>query len=187
MLHSGYDYFKPIQTWIEYGTDSLSVKPYCKGIIHKEAYCYNMPLSPHLAAHFANSEIDIDKIDIPDVENLLIEGAGGVLVPINDKFLMVDLIKKIGAPAIIVSRAGLGTINHTLLTIEALRYRDCSMAGVILNNVVDTKQCDDNARAIEHYGNVPVLAQLPKLNCDNNLLEQMLSETLPPVLSQLFS
>ena len=102
----------------------------------------------------------IPKIVLPPSRNLIIEGAGGVLVPINDTHLMIDLIKKLGAPVILVARTTLGTINHTLLSLEALRSRNIEVAGVIMNGENNIQ----NSNAIEVYGRTSVLAKFPKLD-----------------------
>ncbi|MFA5113670.1 MAG: dethiobiotin synthase [Candidatus Margulisiibacteriota bacterium] len=93
---------------------------------------------------------------------VLIEGIGGVLVPITGKLLVVDLIKRLKLPAIIVARAGLGTINHTLLTVEALRRRNIPIMGIIINGYRGKDRAEkSNAAIIERLTNLPVLAQLP--------------------------
>jgi dethiobiotin synthetase len=158
-MHSNFGYFKPIQTGIEQDSDCGVIQKYSSAKIYPEIYRYKAPLSPHLAASLENQEIDLNKISLPEAENLIIEGAGGVLVPINKKYYMIDLIKKLNIPAIIVARSALGTINHSLLTIEALRARNIPIAGVILNGEID----EDNKKAIEFYGKINVLAQFPLL------------------------
>ena len=158
-LHNGFSYFKPIQTGTKDGSDSLEVHKLSKTKIHPENYVYKEPLSPHLAANVENDMIDIEKIVLPPSRNLIIEGAGGVLVPINDTYLMVDLIEKLGAPVILVARTTLGTINHTLLSLEALRSRNIPVLGVIMNG----EKSLQNSQAIEAYGRTSVLADFPKI------------------------
>jgi dethiobiotin synthetase len=110
---------------------------------------------------------------------LIIEGAGGVLVPINDTYLMVDLIKKLGAPVILVARTTLGTINHTLLSLEALRSRNITVLGVIMNGEQNTQ----NSNSIELYGRTSVLAEFPKLeSVSMNTLQGI---ALPQKLKQI--
>ncbi|CAH0382596.1 unnamed protein product [Bemisia tabaci] len=158
-LHSGYAYFKPIQTGSVQGTDSNQVSNLTNTLIYKEAFMFKEPLSPHVAANLENSDIDIGQIDLPKEENIIIEGAGGILVPINKSTLMVDLIKLLGVATILVARSTLGTINHTLLSLEALRRRDIPILGVILNG----PENKENLQAIEFYGGVKVLATVPQL------------------------
>ena len=158
-LHTGFSYFKPIQTGLNEGSDSLEVHKLSKAKTYLEVYAYKEPLSPHLAAKIENDMIDIEKIVLPEVSNLIIEGAGGVLVPINDSYLMIDLIKKLDAPVILIAPTTLGTINHTLLSLEALKSRNIMVLGVIMNG----KQNPQNSNAIEFYGCTSVLAEFPKL------------------------
>ena len=160
-LKSGYEYFKPIQTGSIEGTDSDFVQKIAKVKAHKESYIYKAPLSPHLAAQKENQEINIKNVKLPTANNLIIEGAGGILVPINPKFLMIDLIRQLKTPVIIVSPARLGTINHTLLTIRALNSKKIEILGVILNGADENNK--GNIEAIEFYGKVKVLSLFPKL------------------------
>ncbi|HKF69944.1 MAG TPA: ATP-dependent dethiobiotin synthetase BioD, partial [Vicinamibacterales bacterium] len=118
------------------------------------------PLSPHLAARLSGVTIETPPlIDIAtrSPHALIVEGAGGALVPINDRVLMADLMLSLGLPAVVVARSSLGTINHTLLTLEALRRRSIGIAGVVMVGVPDA----DNREAIERYGCVEVLGEMP--------------------------
>ena len=158
-LHTGFSYFKPIQTGVRDGFDSFEVKKLSGTKIYSESYTYTEPFSPHLAAKLENDVIDIEKIVLPEETNLVIEGAGGVLVPINDTNLMIDLIKKMDVKVILVARTTLGTINHTLLSLEALRSRNIAVLGVIMNGEKNIQ----NSNAIKLYGGTSVLAEFPKL------------------------
>lgn len=157
-------YWKPVQTGIEEDDDTETVRKLAncstEEILDK-GFRLEKPLSPHLSARLANVELTIEKVlsflDI-DEKFLIVEGAGGVLVPLNESELMIDLIKTLDLPVLIAARAGLGTINHTLLTIEALRKRNVEIFGVIMNG----ERNEENQKAIEHFGNVRVLAQMPK-------------------------
>ncbi len=183
-LHTGFAYFKPIQTGCINGTDSGTVQQLSSSqIYHQGSLLYKAPLSPHLAANLENKEIDIRDIKIPENNNLIIEGAGGVLVPINKHLLMIDLIKKINAPVILVSRSTLGTLNHTLLSLEALRSRNITILGVILNNT-SNQHLKYNLKAIEWYGKTTVLAHIPKLTTLNksSLLKIALPKQLKTIL-----
>ncbi|AWD33113.1 ATP-dependent dethiobiotin synthetase BioD [Candidatus Fokinia solitaria] len=180
-LHMDATYFKPIQTGISEGnTDSMTVKNLSQGKIHQEKFVYKKALSPHLAAKLENERIDIDKIILPQEENLIVEGAGGLLVPINDEYLMIDLIKKLNISVIIVTSAKLGTINHTLLCIEALRTRKIDILGVIMNG----EDKNENMEAIEFYGKTQVIAQFPYLSkiSYNTLKDIPLPERLVKIL-----
>jgi dethiobiotin synthetase len=158
-------YWKPIQTGAREGTDSRTVariaqRPRAK--ILPEAYRFAPPVSPHLAAQKAGVRIDFDEIRMPEIgvkENLIVEGAGGALVPINDLQLMTDLMKHLGLPVLLVARTTLGTINHTLLSLAALRTARLTVRGVIMAGKADA----DNRRAIEHYGRTKVVGIVPTL------------------------
>ena len=130
------DYWKPIQAGDLDTSDSHKIKAYLsndKTVIHPNSYALNTPASPHLAAEIDGVVIDLEKVVEPVTENhLVIEGAGGVFVPINDTETIVDLIQK-DYKVIVVSRHYLGSINHTLLTIEALQNRKIAIAGIIFN------------------------------------------------------
>ncbi len=180
-LHSGYSYFKPIQTGAIIDRDSNLVSWLSGCYAYPEVYRYPAPVSPHLAARLAGDEIDISKIHLPAEEKLIIEGAGGIYVPINDKLLMVDLIEYLAVPVLIVASSALGTINHTLLTISALKDRSIEPLGVILNGEPNI----ENVKAIEYYGKTKVLASFPKLSTvDNTTLSAIpLSDDLKRILS----
>ena len=158
-LKTGYDYFKPIQSGASEGRDSRVVAEYSGARVFPEAYCYQAPLSPHLAAAAEHETIDTQHIQLPDSNNLIVEGAGGVLVPINDHTLMVDFMKQLNVPVILVASSRLGTINHSLLSLEALRARNLDVLGVIVTGEPN----DASIRSIEVYGHTEVLAHLPFL------------------------
>ncbi len=130
------DYWKPIQAGDLATSDSHKIKAYLsngKTVVHPNSYALNTPASPHLAAELDNMLIDINQIIEPVTENhLVIEGAGGIFVPINDTETIVDLIQP-DYKVIVVSRHYLGSINHTLLTIEALQNRKIAIAGILFN------------------------------------------------------
>lgn len=132
------DYWKPIQSGAVTDSDRLTVESLItnkKSVFHREVYSLREPLSPHAAAELDNIEIQLDRITMPYTHNtLIIEGAGGLMVPLNYNGLMViDMIPHCKSEAIIVSRHYLGSINHTLLSVEALLNRDIPIAGIIFN------------------------------------------------------
>jgi dethiobiotin synthase len=158
-------YWKPIQTGTSEGSDREAVMGYA-AIPEKqtlpEIYRFEPPVSPHLAARLAGTRIDVDTIVRPSTSSpLVIEGAGGVLVPINERDLMVDLMKRLKAPVVLAARTALGTINHTLLSIRTLREAGLTVKGVVIIGPPN----DDNRRAIEHYGDIPVIGWIPVLPC----------------------
>ncbi|MBS1817420.1 MAG: dethiobiotin synthase [Acidobacteria bacterium] len=163
----GIRYWKPVQTGIEADDDTaevLRLAGAASAQALREGVRLPRPLSPHLSASLAGTSISLPPLmDLawaqPDGDRWIVEGAGGVLVPLNDRELMVDLISVLGLPAVIAARSGLGTINHTLLTIEALRARAIPIAGVVMVGARNP----DNRVAIETRGHVPVIGELPRL------------------------
>lgn len=127
------DYWKPVQAGFPRDADTIkSLIPNCT--IHPESYLLNTPASPHAAAKIDGIEISLEKMLLPKTNNsLIIEGAGGCLVPLNDKDFVIDIAQKFNAPIILVANLYLGSINHTLLTVELLKQRKLSVAGIIFN------------------------------------------------------
>jgi dethiobiotin synthase len=157
-------YWKPVQTGLATDRGDTATVAELAGLpperVLRPAYAFQAPLSPHAAAAAEQTAIALERISCPQTTGpVVVEGAGGVLVPLNDSALMADLIKRIGLPAIVVVRTSLGTINHTLLSLEALRARDIEIAGVILNGAENP----GNHQAIETFGRVRVLAKIPPL------------------------
>lgn len=130
------DYWKPIQAGDVETSDSHKIKQYIsntKTELFPNSYLLNTPASPHLAAELDGVVIDLKKIEEPITQNhLVIEGAGGLYVPLNDTDTIADLIKP-DYKVIVVSRHYLGSINHTLLTVEALKQRNIAVAGIVFN------------------------------------------------------
>ncbi len=154
-------YWKPIQS----GTIEVEDKKNVQKIadipderILPCTYELKEPLSPHEAAFREGVTIELEKIITPQVNGpLVIEGAGGVMVPLNNDAMMIDLICQMDCEVIVVARSGLGTINHTLLTLGALYHHSVPVKGVVLNGPLNS----DNKRAIEKFGETRILAQLP--------------------------
>ncbi|WP_099716219.1 dethiobiotin synthase [Flavobacterium sp. 11] len=130
------DYWKPIQAGDLENSDSHKIKCFLsneKTVIHPNSYALNTPASPHLAAELDGIVIDLKKIIEPKTENhLVVEGAGGVFVPLNSNDCVIDLIQP-DYKVIVVSRHYLGSINHTLLTIEALQNRKIAVVGIVFS------------------------------------------------------
>jgi dethiobiotin synthetase len=130
------DYWKPIQAGDLNDSDSHKIQRYIsndKSVIHDNSYKLNTPASPHLAAELDGITIDLKNITEPKTKNhLVIEGAGGLFVPLNETDFVIDLIQH-DYKVIVVSRHYLGSINHTLLTIEALKNRGIHIVGIIFN------------------------------------------------------
>ena len=135
------DYWKPIQSGDLDNSDSLSIKNLISNTvtkIHPESYRLTQPFSPHKSAAIDGISIDPNAIHLPQTNNvLIIEGAGGLMVPLNSNFLMIDLIKKLDAEVILVSQNYLGSINHTLLSVYALKNYDIQVRGIIFNGPKD--------------------------------------------------
>jgi dethiobiotin synthetase len=164
MLMSGLNarYWKPVQSGLTDITDTEWVKKHT-GLddtrFFKETYRLKEPLSPHTSAALEGIHIDMERFIIPETnedETLIIEGAGGIMVPLNEKELMIDLMKRCNAPVILVARSGLGTINHTLLSINQMRQEHIEIFGVVMNGPKNK----DNRDAIEHFGNLKVIAEI---------------------------
>ncbi len=164
MLHLDADYWKPTQSGTEPTTDTKVVKQitgFPDDRFHPETYTLSQPLSPHEAARRDGVEIDIDQFQIPKTTRpLIIEGAGGLMVPLNKDNLVINLIKQLDVPAILVARSGLGTINHTLLSLEALKKRNIDVSGIIISG----EKSPHNRQAIEEYGRAPIIAEIGHLS-----------------------
>jgi len=159
-------YWKPIQTGIEIDDDTTTVRRLgaCSDEeLFDQGVRLQKPVSPHLAAHLAGQRIDLAELLGLVGDNAgttwIVEGAGGLLVPINETQTMADWIAYLALPVLVVARSGLGTINHTLLTLEALQARSLRVAGVMMIGEPNA----DNRAAIEKYGHVPVVAEMPFL------------------------
>jgi dethiobiotin synthase len=168
-------YWKPIQTGASEGTDRQHVMRWAElpeSRTVAECYCFDPPVSPHLAAEAGGVTIEISRIRRPERISalpLIIEGAGGVFVPLNGSEMMLDLIRKLGVPVVVASRTALGTINHTVLTVRALRGAGVCVKGVVMIGPENS----DNERAVERYGAVPVVGRIPPLDpiCRSSLLQ----------------
>jgi dethiobiotin synthase len=164
MLHLKAAYWKPVQSGSTASTDKQTVKTLTEAgedLFFPSTYEFAQPLSPHEAAARDSVRIDLDRFVLPDTgKPLIVEGAGGLLVPLNENRLMIDLIERLALPVILVCRSGLGTINHTLLSLEALKARKLSVAGLIING----SRKPHNRQALELYGKVPIIAEIDWLD-----------------------
>ncbi|WP_214229282.1 dethiobiotin synthase [Pedobacter sp. B4-66] len=162
------DYWKPIQSGDLDISDSLFVGNLIsntKTVIHPERYRLGQPLSPHLSAKIDGVHITTDSIKKPVTNNsLIIEGAGGLMVPLNDKELIYDLIKSLGAKVIVVSQNYLGSINHTLLTLEVLKTNNIPVEGLIFNGTAnhETEDYIENYSGIRVIGKIPFISRIDK-------------------------
>lgn len=156
-------YFKPVQSGLDTVTDTETVKA-LTGLpdshFFPETYRLNAPLSPHLSARLDNVSIDIEDIVLPDhspFPHLIVEGAGGVMAPLNDTRFILDLMVGLDIPVLLVARSGLGTLNHTLLSLTMMRQHGLDVFGVVMNGPLNP----GNREAIEHFGKVSVIAEIP--------------------------
>ncbi len=164
LAHLDACYWKPVQAGEAPETDTETVRRLAElpeDRILPEAYILKEPMAPHEAARREGVHIDMAKLVAPQDDRLLIvEGAGGLLVPLNEEDYVIDLIEELHLPVILVARSTLGTINHTLLSLEALRRRGLVVAGVVING----PEAPHNRAAIERYGKTQVIVEIPMLD-----------------------
>lgn len=159
-------YWKPVQSGLEGGSDSNWVSDLTAGldvVIHREAYRLTTPCSPHQAAAIDGVVIDPARLALPDCGRpLVVEGAGGVLVPVNDDLLFADLFALWDLPVILVARTALGTINHSLLSVEALRGRNIAVHGIAFvgDENVETRRAICDRSGARDLGRLPILVPL---------------------------
>jgi dethiobiotin synthetase len=156
----GATYWKPIQSGDPDQTDTMLVQRLVGPELRflPEAHIFKLPISPHASAAAEGLEIQPQRLIIPEVDNtLIIEGAGGVLVPLNEEDLYVDWVAAQGLPVILVSFNRLGSINHTLMSVEALLNRQIEVLGIIFNG----EPAAESERYILQYTGLPCLARIP--------------------------
>jgi dethiobiotin synthetase len=156
------DYWKPVQTGSFFSTDSVKVQKWISNeltIIHPEAYSLKQYMSPHAAAELEGVHIEMNSIHLPETTNhLVIEGAGGLMVPLNSTEFVIDLIRKLDAEAVLVIQNYLGSINHSLLSIDALKHRNIKIMGLVFNGPPH-KLSED---IILGYSGLPLLGRVAK-------------------------
>lgn len=158
-------YWKPVQSGLEEETDSEAIARLVPGTtIHPEAYRLITPASPHWAARIDGVAIDTVRLALPDGDApLVVEGAGGALVPLTETRLYADQFADWGLPVVVAARTGLGTINHTLLTVEALRARGCAIAGLAFIGDAGAAEEESMRFLVAHTG-LRRLGHLPRLD-----------------------
>lgn len=156
----GADYWKPLQSGLADGLDAERVHDLSGAQTHPEAWRLTAALSPHRAAELDGVEIDPDALTPPAADRLVIEGAGGVLVPVTRGVLFADLFARWQIPVILVATTGLGTISHSLTALESLRARGVPIHGAAFVGPAN----DDNITTIAAMGRVRVLGRLPILS-----------------------
>jgi len=161
-------YWKPVATGGRRDRDAAFIRSRAGGrcAVLEEEYLFDPPVSPHLAARLAGDRIDRRRIlaswrrhaAVPG-RSIVVEGAGGLLVPLAEGLLLADVIRDLRVPALLVARTALGTINHTLLSLEAMRARGIEVAGVVM----DGPPSRENRAAIERFGRARVIAEVPPI------------------------
>lgn len=151
------DYWKPVQAGLPRDADTVKSLTRESVRIFPEAYILNTPASPHAAAAIDGVIIELAKFVAPDTQNdLVIEGAGGCLVPLNDTDFVIDIAPEVADAVILVADLYLGSINHTLLTVEALKKRELPVKGIIFNG----KSNPESERIILHHTGLPCLLRI---------------------------
>ena len=178
-LHFQADYWKPIQTGTP--TDRDYVRQFIsEKKIRQSVYHFQAPLSPNQSAELENKKITLRQIKPPKSQFLIVEGCGGVFVPLNNTQTQLDLMSQLNFPVIVTAQSGLGTLNHTLLTLEILEARNLPVLGMILSGSPHPK----NARDLEYWGKVPVLLELDMLS---SITKETLKEAFKNLKIPLFS
>jgi dethiobiotin synthase len=175
-------YWKPVQTGTATGDDDTATVAALAGLaaerVFAPVYALQAPLSPHAAAELEGIRISMDGIAPPETARpLVVEGAGGLFVPLNDGNFMIDLMARLALPVLLVARSTLGTINHTLLSLTALRSRALPIAGVVLNGPPNA----DNRAAIERFGQVRIVAELARIDPLDAAAIDRLAALIPPL------
>ena len=172
------DYWKPVQAGELNHSDRMKVEALIdnnRTKFHQEAYKLNQPMSPHAAAERDGVEIDISSFKIPDTNNhLVIEGAGGLLVPLNDKDTILNLIESLKCEVILVSRHYLGSINHTLMSIEALQQKKIPIKGILFNG----KENKDTESIITKMSCVNIIGRIDELDDLNKSVINSIAQNL---------
>jgi dethiobiotin synthetase len=177
------DYWKPIQSGDLEHTDTMKVKDLVlnkRSVFYPERHMLSAPLSPHAAAAVDGVRIRLSDFSLPATENtLIVEGAGGLMVPLNDYDTIIDLIERLRLPVILVSKHYLGSINHTLLSIEALKKRNLPIAGLIFNG--DANPASEEA--IEKIGRIAAWFRIPVFPEINAAVVAAYAKTIQPTLA----
>ncbi len=163
------DYWKPVQSGELENSDTIKIKGLVTNpisIFHPETYSLTQPYSPHKSAALDGLEIDQQQFALPQTDNtLIIEGAGGLMVPLNNNYLIIDLIKQLNAEVVLVSQNYLGSINHTILSAQALKQYQIPVAGIIFNGDTD-KYSED---FILQYTGFKLLGRIPQYTALNKV------------------
>jgi len=159
------DYWKPVQAGFPTDTNRLrELVSNTNTQFHPETHIFKLPASPHAAAKFEHLSVQLDDFVLPETTNeIVIEGAGGVLVPLNDEDYVIDIARNLNAPVVLVINLYLGCINHSLLTLEYLKQNDIPIYGIIFNGESNI----ESENIIEQKSGARVLLRLPRLGTVN--------------------
>ncbi|HEY1046025.1 MAG TPA: dethiobiotin synthase [Bacteroidia bacterium] len=160
------NYWKPVQAGVEDPTDTETILGLLKGEakIIPERYILKMPASPHIAAHVEGIKIQLSDFELPQHDSLIVETAGGIMSPLGDGITNLDLMQKFGLPVILVIGDYLGSINHSLLSIELLKSSKLTIKGLVFSGAAVQSSRD----FIVEYSGLPVLAEVPHLNLQDD-------------------
>ena len=157
----GYDYWKPVQAGELDNSDSIFIKRNITNpntVIHRERYQLTIPASPHYAAEMDGVEIKPTDFSLPQTDNdIVVETAGGIMSPLSNSFLNIDLMEQLQLPVIIVSNNYLGSINHTLLTVAAMQQRNIPVKGLVFSG----SEFTSTREFILQYTQLPLLFSIP--------------------------
>lgn len=170
-------YWKPVQAGLPKDASRIQELVRLPNlVIHPETYFLQMPASPHAAAKAENIHISLDKFRIPEYpKNLIVEGAGGLMVPLNDEDCMIDLIQHLKLPILLVANLYLGSINHSLLSVEAIKQRHIALKGIVFNG----EENKESERIILKYANCPCLLKIrPEEKVDAGVVKKYARELI---------
>ncbi|WP_245528457.1 dethiobiotin synthase [Gluconobacter morbifer] len=173
-------YWKPLQTGLSTESGDSPTVASLSGAkadrIIPPAYALQAPLAPLAAADLEGQTINPGRLVLPHVQGtLVVEGAGGLMVPVREDMLMIDFMTRLDLPVILVTRSGLGTINHTLLSLEALRKRGLQVLGFVPSGAENPR----NVRDIERFGKTRCLFEVPKLRRVSAASVERISRNVP--------
>ncbi|MDM1555009.1 MULTISPECIES: dethiobiotin synthase [Chryseobacterium] len=180
--HFKADYWKPVQSGDLHYTDSDKIKNWTdQTICHPETYRLQLAASPHQSAKAENIQINLNEFQLPETQNsLIVEGAGGLMVPLSDDTFMMDLIEKLKIPTALVVRNYLGCINHTLLSVMALQQRNIILEYLILNGEFP----QDTESVICHYMKKETkIIKIPEIKSTDN--EQITTAAKQLIITKL--
>jgi dethiobiotin synthetase len=181
----GADYWKPVQSGLPRDTQTVQgLVSNTQSVFHPEQVLLQLPASPHQSAAAEGHEIKLSDFSKPTTQNhLIVEGAGGLMVPLNDRDYILDLVLKLDIPLILVSNYYLGSINHTLLSLELIKKSGIKLAGIVFNRTENAY----SKQAILNHTRVPVLLDLGEMVTIDKAEIKRYAAILRPKLEQYYS